>query len=327
MASYLDPQSKDYRYEVQKDDDTVDVFRQVEKQIRKFGVQPPQPRRRRRGDVPSNSQSYDLADVFDLRFLERNTFLNKSRVVAVSSPSDSRIESQTQSGHYISPDARVFRIEGLPDGFYIITNALSAAAQLHWARQALEVFSASEHTNLTNLENERAGEPSDAPSSSASLECQNLHPEMSQDSNIAYSNCKKVGGNVAESLWRNCLELYQRKQESEKEENPTKSSTPPIINPISYRKARKEERQQENENIRLIFKDFNKLRWASLGYHYNWTLRQYLPDLRAPIPAEFARLCKQVAEMVGCKLQAEAAIVNFYPLSKSDAYLISWPNE
>lgn len=61
------------------------------------------------------------------------------------------------------------------------------------------------------------------------------------------------------------------------------------------------------------FTHFNRLRWSSLGYHYDWTQRTYSADNRdAVFDAELAALCMHAAELCGHTLSAEAAIVNYY---------------
>ena len=59
------------------------------------------------------------------------------------------------------------------------------------------------------------------------------------------------------------------------------------------------------------------LRWVSLGFHYDWTTRQYLPPelSHSSIPADFSCLCQELAAVCGLTLTPEAAIVNYYPLN------------
>jgi len=62
----------------------------------------------------------------------------------------------------------------------------------------------------------------------------------------------------------------------------------------------------------------DKLRWSTLGYHHDWDTKVYREDSRSIFPPELARLSSQVASVVGYPgYKAEAAIVNFYPLSAS----------
>jgi alkylated DNA repair protein alkB family protein 1 len=55
------------------------------------------------------------------------------------------------------------------------------------------------------------------------------------------------------------------------------------------------------------------LRWVSLGYHYNWTLRKYEKDMKSNLPSKFSDLCRDIASLVGLSLKPEAGIINFYP--------------
>lgn len=61
------------------------------------------------------------------------------------------------------------------------------------------------------------------------------------------------------------------------------------------------------------FKRFKELRWASLGYHYDWTARMYQKDLKSPFPSDLADLCQSLAKQVNLDILSEAAIVNYYP--------------
>jgi alkylated DNA repair protein alkB family protein 1 len=62
------------------------------------------------------------------------------------------------------------------------------------------------------------------------------------------------------------------------------------------------------------FRSFEKLRWASLGYHYNWTDRMYERSLVSTFPPPLADLCSRLAACVDERILAEAAIVNYYPV-------------
>jgi alkylated DNA repair dioxygenase AlkB len=53
------------------------------------------------------------------------------------------------------------------------------------------------------------------------------------------------------------------------------------------------------------------------GYHYDWTERRYHPKSYTPFPSALAAICSQIGEALGDEhsVIAEAAIVNFYPVS------------
>ena len=42
-----------------------------------------------------------------------------------------------------------------------------------------------------------------------------------------------------------------------------------------------------------------KLRWVTLGYHYNWSTKEYTPDNVSPFPEELSQLSSFVLEMAG----------------------------
>ncbi|KAJ7345043.1 hypothetical protein JRQ81_000993 [Phrynocephalus forsythii] len=61
-----------------------------------------------------------------------------------------------------------------------------------------------------------------------------------------------------------------------------------------------------------------KLRWVTLGYHYNWNSKKYSADHYTPFPLDLAFLSKQVAKACGfADFQAEAGILNYYHLDSS----------
>lgn len=60
---------------------------------------------------------------------------------------------------------------------------------------------------------------------------------------------------------------------------------------------------------------FQKLRWASLGYHYDWTSRRYYKDVCGDFPVDLSCLVQNLASLVGETMRPEAAIVNYYPMN------------
>jgi len=55
-----------------------------------------------------------------------------------------------------------------------------------------------------------------------------------------------------------------------------------------------------------------KLRWSTLGYHYDWTSRKYHDGHKDKFPSELASLCEHFARVAGMSLECQAAIVNYY---------------
>ncbi|XP_051876230.1 LOW QUALITY PROTEIN: nucleic acid dioxygenase ALKBH1 [Pristis pectinata] len=61
-----------------------------------------------------------------------------------------------------------------------------------------------------------------------------------------------------------------------------------------------------------------KLRWVTLGYHYNWETKKYSPDHYTTFPVDLAYLSEQVAAACGFhQFKAEAGILNYYHFDSS----------
>ena len=58
--------------------------------------------------------------------------------------------------------------------------------------------------------------------------------------------------------------------------------------------------------------ELKKLRWVTLGYHYDWSNRTYRQGWQSPFPPELSMLSVACAEAVGCNITPEAAILNYY---------------
>jgi DNA alkylation damage repair protein AlkB len=61
-----------------------------------------------------------------------------------------------------------------------------------------------------------------------------------------------------------------------------------------------------------------RLRWASLGYHYDWTDREYSDDNKSPFPPELLKISQLVIQPLVdhglvTPLIPEAGIINYYP--------------
>lgn len=57
-----------------------------------------------------------------------------------------------------------------------------------------------------------------------------------------------------------------------------------------------------------------KLRWVTLGNHYDWNSKEYEEKPRSSLPNELVRIARIISKLLGLKeLNADAAIVNYYP--------------
>ena len=48
-----------------------------------------------------------------------------------------------------------------------------------------------------------------------------------------------------------------------------------------------------------------KIRWATVGYHFQWTRREYVRDIEGIFPDELKKLCSQFAHQVGYEMEPQ----------------------
>jgi alkylated DNA repair protein alkB family protein 1 len=64
--------------------------------------------------------------------------------------------------------------------------------------------------------------------------------------------------------------------------------------------------------------EFFKLRWVTLGFHYDWNTKLYYKDRYTEFPEDLYNLSKYLAEQLGYSYySAEAGIVNYYHLDST----------
>jgi alkylated DNA repair protein alkB family protein 1 len=62
----------------------------------------------------------------------------------------------------------------------------------------------------------------------------------------------------------------------------------------------------------LTLDRLSRLRWATLGYQYQWTSRTYEAGKVTEMPSRLSELCSSVARAAGHEMEPQAAIVNYY---------------
>lgn len=61
-----------------------------------------------------------------------------------------------------------------------------------------------------------------------------------------------------------------------------------------------------------------KLRWVTLGYHYDWSSKLYHTDCYSPFPTDLSLLTQFILKALGFdQFKAQAAIVNYYHLDST----------
>ena len=65
--------------------------------------------------------------------------------------------------------------------------------------------------------------------------------------------------------------------------------------------AKKPKLAHASSGLKVIPKDslLYRLRWVTLGYHYNWTTKEYSEDKRSPFPEELACLSAFIMSQAG----------------------------
>ncbi|XP_068110569.1 nucleic acid dioxygenase ALKBH1 [Hyperolius riggenbachi] len=81
----------------------------------------------------------------------------------------------------------------------------------------------------------------------------------------------------------------------------------------SHNQLRNKSGQKHQEKSLL-----EKLRWVTLGFHYNWSTKKYYKQNYTPFPADLAELSRCVGLACGfSNFKAEAGILNYYHMDSS----------
>jgi alkylated DNA repair protein alkB family protein 1 len=80
---------------------------------------------------------------------------------------------------------------------------------------------------------------------------------------------------------------------------------------------------KSNQQDEKFYKTFEKLSWATMGYHYDWTERSYKEELQSPMPPVLKILGSLFAQLdtlssgTNERFCASASIVNYYSLKST----------
>ncbi len=126
----------------------VDLFKQMEREIKQYckgvsALSNSTLSQRLYWSKSNDLSGFKWSDVVDPRNSTIAT-ISSSPVLSVNPGSDVRDSC-------VNSEAKKVKIVGLPDGLYVLINALSIESQVYWTMKALLEYSAVEHTNKTNL--------------------------------------------------------------------------------------------------------------------------------------------------------------------------------
>ncbi|XP_006028609.1 nucleic acid dioxygenase ALKBH1 isoform X2 [Alligator sinensis] len=112
---------------------------------------------------------------------------------------------------------------------------------------------------------------------------------------------------------KQCLKLYPQKPNvCNLDRHMTAEETTDLWGQSKEQLRRKNSSKGEPKSL------LEKLRWVTLGYHYNWDNKKYSADHYTPFPSDLAFLSKQVAAACGFQsFKAEAGILNYYHFDSS----------
>ena len=96
-------------------------------------------------------------------------------------------------------------------------------------------------------------------------------------------------------------------------------ATPRAEGSSLYRESEKEFLQTDKAKADLFALPIYKLRWTTLGYHYDYNTKTYSDDDLTPFPPDLSHLSRYLASLIGYgdAYSAEAAIVNYYHLDST----------
>ncbi|XP_030044672.1 nucleic acid dioxygenase ALKBH1 [Microcaecilia unicolor] len=112
---------------------------------------------------------------------------------------------------------------------------------------------------------------------------------------------------------KQCLKLYPQKPNiCNLDMHMTSEETSDLWGKSREQLRHKGSRKRESRSL------LEKLRWVTLGYHYNWDTKRYASDHRSPFPTDLAALSEHVAAACGfSNFKAEAGILNYYHFDSS----------
>ncbi|XP_069805553.1 nucleic acid dioxygenase ALKBH1 isoform X2 [Dendropsophus ebraccatus] len=112
---------------------------------------------------------------------------------------------------------------------------------------------------------------------------------------------------------RQCLKLYPRKPNVCNLDLHMSLESGRDLWDHSHAQLRKKSPRRRSEKTLL-----EKLRWVTLGFHYNWDTKKYYREHQSPFPVDLAELSRCVSLACGFpNFRAEAGILNYYHMDSS----------
>ncbi|KAM3919494.1 nucleic acid dioxygenase ALKBH1 [Leptodactylus fuscus] len=112
---------------------------------------------------------------------------------------------------------------------------------------------------------------------------------------------------------RQCLKVYPRKPNVCNLDLHMNLDSASDLWSSSHAQLRNRSSQKRSEKTLL-----EKLRWVTVGFHYNWETKKYYREHQSPFPVDLAELSRCVSLACGFpSFKAEAGILNYYHMDSS----------
>lgn len=189
-------------------------------------------------------------------------------------------------------------------GLLVIPNPFQPCGQHHWIERCLRDYPLK--PNICNLDAHmtRPGNGQLWPTADKS----NLHPSCidPQASNAANSSCVEEDYEVSHDIVRKLNAQHRKKPyDHDVTHDQDQSSLKDIASktsPLNKKPPIKKRKLCDQAPLPAwLSRDtmLYKLRWVTLGYHYDWSSKEYSPQHRSTFPLELGQLSSFVMEAVG----------------------------
>ncbi|XP_061559573.1 nucleic acid dioxygenase ALKBH1 isoform X1 [Phycodurus eques] len=193
-------------------------------------------------------------------------------------------------------DWKAFNLQGYP-GFIFITNPFLRGSQLFWVRQCLKIYP--QKPNVCNLDMHMS--PIDTQDIWDKSVPNLRHGQKTLQPQYAIATRKHATSRRPGNAHGVKIALLESSKSTERATSVTCRGSSPSVG--------------KREPRTLL----ERLRWVTLGYHYNWTSKTYSANHCTPFPTELHLLSYQIATACGFPgFIAQAGILNYY---KSDSSL------
>jgi len=185
----------------------------------------------------------------------------------------------------------IYAIRDIP-GLFVLSRVLTYEQQVLWALRCLTEYADADYTNLINLH--------------FVLEKQDDTAHENADGEHTETTEKKDKADFQQLFLKACQQIHKDNSDTKRAKTNTSTAASSATDPLH---------------------DLKTLRWASLGYHYDWTARSYDENQQSTFPPRLRAFASETIQPLVdmglvSPLISQAGIVNYYPVgSKMGAHI------